>query len=133
MSQHTNLISKVLNDSKTVTSKLYIMLKEHLLNLFYSIYEPSLDYSSFDTHKNQIQGMHCVYLRQISLRFVSVNEKYYQRLIKWIKNYLIFDFPLLRISWAVSKNASFPSLYLVSFYQVHIFGSKIWMYWQACI
>lgn len=56
MSQHTNLISKVLNDSKTVTSKLYIMLKEHLLNLFYSIYEPSLDYSSFDTTQKSNSG-----------------------------------------------------------------------------
>ena len=56
MSQHTNLISKVLNDSKTVTSKLYIMLKEHLLNLFYSIYEPSLDYSFFDTTQKSNSG-----------------------------------------------------------------------------
>ena len=64
LSQHKNLTFKGLNDDgKAVTSKLYIMLNEHLLNLtFIPFMNPIL--TALFALKNQIQGKHCAYFRK---------------------------------------------------------------------
>lgn len=105
----SKFLSAYLNDGRAVTSKLYTMLKENLLNLcFIPFMNPIFTMFLLFELKNQIRGKHCAYFRQKELRFVFANKKYYQRAIEWIKNYLL-TFSLLRISWSVSKFSAIPS------------------------